>query len=142
MKTVDKLNISDLVGKIKQDLVAGERARKERNEPPMFALHEMELDIKFIVTKSEKAGAEFNVVVATGGGGVTYGAETVQSIRLRFKTVSAGLYGPWDIGTTGEGASGLLADEEETSRPPKKKKTNKKPETFLSRILKRFKRNK
>ena len=80
-----ELNIAGMIAAIKKQIFEAETKVESGEEQGLFVLDEMELEIKFVIAKDEKMDAKFKVLVAEGGGDVTYKNEEVQSIRLRFK---------------------------------------------------------
>lgn len=93
------LDISGLIAQIKKEILDAEK--KSEGERKIMALDQLELEIKFVVTKggSGKAGLKFLACPVSADGELKYEKESVQSIKLTFKALGVPDLGKMD--TTG-----------------------------------------
>ncbi|MFA6030399.1 MAG: trypco2 family protein [Elusimicrobiota bacterium] len=84
---MDSLDISGLIAQIKKEILDAEK--KSEGERKIMALDQLELEIKFVVTKggSGKAGLKFLACPVSADGELSYQKEAVQSIKLTFKAL-------------------------------------------------------
>lgn len=75
-----RIEFSQLIRKVKAELVKSENDAIRRNELSLFALKDFELEIKVVASGSSTTGVKLYTV----GSDVTVGEEMVQTIRLRW----------------------------------------------------------
>jgi hypothetical protein len=80
------LNIKDLTLNVKDQLEKIDSVREKKNEFPLFKVESFDLELNFIIKKTNSNSAKFENELITISNGQDYAKEQVQKIVLHMKT--------------------------------------------------------
>lgn len=98
----DGLEISNLIRKVKKELVKADTQRINNNEVALFALKDFRMEINFTVRSVNKAGAGVDYKFVTVEGGAETSNEKVQKLMLHWDAIPSKADTLWSTDTGGE----------------------------------------
>ena len=88
----EEIGISNLVERVRTELRQAEEKRLNDNDPSLFKLENVDLEINFVIKHSGTANAGITLEPVTVGGQTEVSAEKVQKVTLHLKTNPAERY--------------------------------------------------
>jgi hypothetical protein len=82
------LSIAELIRRVKLDLDSAEKIRINNGESPLFRLKSFDLELKFVVSQTQKGGGKFDYEVVTLEGEQENKSENVQTITLHMEALA------------------------------------------------------
>ena len=89
----DGIRIKDVIRKVQQELMESQKEREELEEPPLFEVEGMELEIHFVARKTTDAKAGLSLPVVDVGANRNYSNEQIQKLKIRLRVVEEGAAG-------------------------------------------------
>lgn len=101
-------SLSELIEHVRNELVAADLKRQEEGRESLLELDQLQIEIHFVVTSTDKVKGGFDLKVLSLGGEDEYREEEVQTVRVTLKKA------------TGESESGPAGSRFKKKRKGKK----------------------
>jgi hypothetical protein len=86
----DELSLKDLIRAVSNELIASRAERLAAGLPPLFEIHDLTIEVSFVVTESTSGGGGFDLKVIKADATAKYDKESVHKVTLTLKALSSG----------------------------------------------------